>query len=127
MENHSADCIFCRIIAGEIPADILYRNDHVLAFRDISPVAPAHALIIPLEHIASLSDLSPDHLHIAGQIMLAAGRVADILGVRQSGYRFVFNSGPDALQSVFHIHGHLLGGTGMGWPPFPGAAITHGA
>ena len=126
MANHCTECIFCRIIAGEIPADILYRNDHVLAFRDISPAAPAHALIIPLEHIASLSDLAPDHERIAGQIMLAAATVAEILGIRESGYRFVFNSGPDALQSVFHIHGHLLGGIEMGWPPFPGVAVTHG-
>ncbi|TCD48147.1 histidine triad nucleotide-binding protein [Chlorobium sp. N1] len=126
MENHNPDCIFCRIVKGEIPAEVIYRNDHVLAFRDIAPAAPSHALIIPQEHIASLSELEERHRDIAASLMLAAGTVADILGIRESGYRFVFNSGADAMQSVFHIHGHLLGGRQMGWPPFPGEAVLHG-
>ena len=119
MAHQEPDCLFCRIVRGEIPAKIFYRNDHVLAFRDISPVSPQHVLIIPLRHIASLSDLSPEDEGIAGQILLAASSVAGILGIRESGYRFVFNTGPDAMQSVFHIHGHLIGGKQMGWPPFP--------
>ncbi len=119
MAHQEPDCLFCRIVRGEIPAKIVYRNDHVLAFRDISPVSPQHVLIIPLRHIASLSDLSPEDEGIAGQILLAASSVAGILGIRESGYRFVFNTGPDAMQSVFHIHGHLIGGKQMGWPPFP--------
>jgi histidine triad (HIT) family protein len=119
MAHQEPDCLFCRIVRGEIPAKIVYRNDHLLAFRDISPVSPQHVLIIPLRHIASLSDLSPEDEGIAGQILLAASSVAGILGIRESGYRFVFNTGPDAMQSVFHIHGHLIGGKQMGWPPFP--------
>ena len=119
MIPQESECLFCRIVRGEIPAKIVYRNDHVLAFRDITPVAPQHVLIIPLRHIASLSDLAPEDEAIAGHILLAAGTVAGMLGFRESGYRLVFNTGPDAMQSVFHIHGHLLGGTQMGWPPFP--------
>ena len=126
MIHQESECLFCRIVRGEIPAKIVYRNDHVLAFRDITPVAPHHVLIIPLRHIASLSDLSPEDEAVAAQILLAAGTVAGILGFKESGYRLVFNSGPDAMQSVFHSHGHLLGGTQMGWPPFPGAATKHG-
>ncbi|MEI8032430.1 MAG: histidine triad nucleotide-binding protein [Chlorobiaceae bacterium] len=125
MANLEDECLFCRIVRGEIPASVIYRNDHVLAFRDISPVAPAHALIIPLKHISSLTALAPEDEGLAGQILLAAGTVAEILGIRDSGYRLVFNSGPDSLQSVFHIHGHLIGGKQMGWPPFPGTPLAH--
>jgi histidine triad (HIT) family protein len=126
MSPHDSNCLFCRIVKGEIPAAEVYRNDHVMAFRDITPVAPDHVLIIPLKHIASLNDLSPEDEAIAGHILLAAGKVAEILGIRESGYRLVFNNGRDALQSVFHIHGHLIGGKTMGWPPFPGIATEHG-
>ncbi len=126
MKHQEQDCLFCRIVRGEIPAKVVYRNDHVLAFRDITPVSPQHVLIIPLKHISSLSDLAPEDEAIAGHILLAAGEVAGILGIRESGYRLVFNNGADALQSVFHIHGHLLGGVRMGWPPFPVAPVEHG-
>jgi len=119
MNHQETDCLFCRIVRGEIPATILYRNEHVLAFRDISPVALQHALIIPLNHIASLSHLQPEDEAIAGQMLLAASVVADLLGIKKSGYRLVFNSGADAMQSVFHLHAHLIGGQAMGWPPFP--------
>lgn len=125
MSNQHNDCIFCRIVRGEIPAKEVYRNEHVMAFHDITPAAPRHVLIIPLKHISSLNDLAPEDEPIAGQIMIAAGHVAGLLGIRESGHRFVFNSGPDALQSVFHIHGHLIGGKVMGWPPFPGHAAEH--
>ncbi|ACD91458.1 MAG: histidine triad nucleotide-binding protein [Chlorobium limicola] len=123
--NHP-DCLFCRIVRGEIPATVVYRNDHVVAFRDITPAAPQHVLIIPVKHIASLSELQPEDLDIAGHILLAARVVAEKTGVLFSGYRLVFNNGEDALQSVFHIHGHLIGGKKMGWPPFPGEAAQHG-
>jgi histidine triad (HIT) family protein len=126
MIHQKADCLFCRIVKGEIPATVVYRNDHVVAFRDITPVAPQHTLIIPLKHIASLSDLSQEDEAIAGQILLSAGTVAEIIGIRESGYRLVFNTGSDALQSVFHIHAHLIGGNQMGWPPFPMAPVVHG-
>lgn len=126
MTHQNSDCLFCRIVRGEIPAKIVYRNDHVLAFRDITPVTGQHVLIIPLKHISSLSELTPEDEAIAGQILLAAGTVAEIIGIKESGYRLVFNSGKDAMQSVFHIHGHLIGGSAMGWPPFPGLPSAHG-
>ncbi|MEI6756263.1 MAG: histidine triad nucleotide-binding protein [Chlorobium sp.] len=125
MTQEKSDCLFCRIVSGEIPASIIYRNDHVIAFRDITPVTPQHVLIIPLKHIASLNDLAPEDEAIAGHILLAAGVVAEMIGIRQSGYRLVFNTGKEALQSVFHIHGHLIGGQQMGWPPFPGLSTQH--
>jgi histidine triad (HIT) family protein len=125
MIYHEPDCLFCRIILGEIPAKIVYRNEHVVAFRDITPVAPQHLLIIPVKHIASLNDLGPEDEMIAGHMLLAARIVAEIIGIRESGYRLVFNTGADAMQSIFHIHGHLIGGTQMGWPPFPGLPTVH--
>ncbi len=119
MTHQEPDCLFCRIVRGEIPAKVVYRNDHVIAFRDIMPVSSQHVLIIPVRHIATLSDLGIEDEAIAGQILLAAGTVAGILGIQESGYRLVFNTGADAMQSVFHIHGHLIGGKPMSWPPFP--------
>ena len=127
MAHSDPHCLFCKIVSGDIPADVVYRNEHVLAFRDIQPAAPQHLLIIPLKHIASLNDLDgEDDTLIAGHIMQAAKVVAEEAGIADSGYRLVFNTGPDSLQSVFHIHGHLMGGKRMGWPPFPGEAIEHG-
>jgi histidine triad (HIT) family protein len=126
MSRYNPDCIFCKIAAGHIPASVVYRNDHVLAFRDITPVAPVHVLIIPIEHIQSLSELAPEDEAIAAQILLAARIVAEKTGLLESGYRVVFNNGPDALQSVGHIHAHILGGRTMGWPPFAGGEVAHG-
>ena len=127
MAHSDPHCLFCNIVSGDIPADVVYRNEHVLAFRDIQPAAPQHLLIIPLKHIASLNDLDgEDDTLIAGHIMQAAKVVAEEEGIADSGYRLVFNTGPDSLQSVFHIHGHLMGGKRMGWPPFPGEAVEHG-
>jgi histidine triad (HIT) family protein len=126
MSRQDPDCIFCRIVSGQIPATVVYRNDHVMAFRDLNPVAPTHVLIIPLEHITSLSHLSPEDERIAGQVLLAARTVAEMTGVLESGYRLVFNNGRDALQSVGHIHAHLIGGKAMGWPPFAGQSVGHG-
>lgn len=126
MAHSDSTCLFCKIVNGDIPADIVYRNEHVLAFRDIHPAAPQHLLIIPLKHIPSLNGLSGDEdTRIAGEILRAAKIVAEKAGIDESGYRLVFNTGPDSLQSVFHIHGHLMGGKTMGWPPFPGAAVEH--
>jgi histidine triad (HIT) family protein len=126
MSRYDPDCIFCKIAAGHIPATVVYRNDFVMAFRDLNPVAPTHVLIIPLEHIVSLSNLSPEDERIAGHILLAARTVAEKTGVLDSGYRLVFNNGADALQSVGHIHAHLIGGKSMGWPPFAGQEVLHG-
>jgi len=126
MTHSDPNCIFCKIVRGDIPADIVYRDEHVLAFRDINPVTPEHFLIIPLKHIASLNELDHSDTVTAGHILQAAPVVARKAGIFDSGYRLVFNTGPDSLQSVFHIHGHLIGGERMGWPPFPGKAIEHG-
>jgi histidine triad (HIT) family protein len=126
MTRYEPECIFCKIAAGHIPARLIYKNDHVAAFHDLNPVAPVHVLIIPLEHIASLSELKDGDSEIAAQILLAARVVAEKTGVLESGYRLVFNNGEDALQSVGHIHAHLIGGKTMGWPPFAGHEVAHG-
>lgn len=126
MSRYDSDCIFCKIAAGHIPAELIYKNDHVAAFRDINPVAPVHVLIIPLEHISSLSELNDGDADIAAQLLLAARIVAEKTGVLESGYRLVFNNGADALQSVGHIHAHLIGGKTMAWPPFAGHEVVHG-
>jgi histidine triad (HIT) family protein len=127
MSRYDSDCIFCKIAAGIIPAAVVYRNDQVLAFHDISPAAPVHVLIIPVEHIPTLNELNhPQDDSVAAQILVAARIVAEKTGVLDSGYRLVFNNGQDALQSVGHIHAHLIGGKKMGWPPFPGKEARHG-
>ena len=112
-----ADCLFCRIAAGEIPAEKVKEADDWVAFRDINPQAPTHILIIPRQHIASLNDLEPGHATLVGNLLLAARQLAAEEGIAESGYRTVFNCNADAGQAVFHIHLHLLGGREMGWPP----------
>jgi histidine triad (HIT) family protein len=112
-----SDCIFCKIVAGEIPSDIVYQDDVCLAFKDINPGAPTHVLIIPKEHIATLNDLTPDHRSAVGHILLVAKQIAGQLGVDASGYRVVANCNSDGGQAVFHIHFHLLGGRRLSWPP----------
>jgi len=111
------DCIFCKIAAEEIPADVVYTDDQVVAFRDISPQAPTHILVIPREHIATVNDLSEDHASMVGRLTLVAKDLAEEDGLAESGYRLVLNTGPDGGQAVFHIHLHLFGGRPMGWPP----------
>jgi histidine triad (HIT) family protein len=111
------DCIFCKIAAQEIPADVVYSDDQVLAFRDISPQAPTHILVIPREHIATVNDLSEEHTSLIGRIVLVAKELAAEDGLAESGYRLVLNTGPDGGQAVFHIHLHLFGGRPLGWPP----------
>jgi len=112
-----ADCLFCKIIAGQIPSKKLYEDDTVYAFQDINPQAPLHALVIPREHIASLNELSPGHDAMAGAMLRCAARLAQEHGCAERGYRTVFNTNADAGQSVFHIHLHVLGGRGLAWPP----------
>jgi histidine triad (HIT) family protein len=112
-----SDCIFCKIVAGEIPSDIVFQDDVCLAFKDINPSAPTHILIIPKEHIATLNDLTPDHQSTVGYILLVAKQIAGQLGVDASGYRVVANCNSDGGQAVFHIHFHLLGGRQLSWPP----------
>ena len=112
-----SDCLFCKIIAGDIPADIVYQDDDVIAFRDINPQASTHVLVIPRKHIATINDLEPDDAPLVGQMYLATKIVAEQEGVAEAGYRTVFNCNRDAGQVVFHIHLHVLGGRRMSWPP----------
>jgi histidine triad (HIT) family protein len=109
------DCLFCRIVRKEIPAKIVAEDEHCVAFRDIDPKAPVHVLVIPREHIPTLSD-AKDPMMI-GRIALMAAEVAKQEGIDKSGYRTVINTNADANQTVFHIHMHVLGGRRMGWPP----------
>ena len=103
-------CPFCRIIAGQAPAEILYRDEQVTAFRDARPVAPVHVLIVPNEHIESNNDVTVEHERLLGHLNRVAARLAQEMKVERSGYRLVINTGPDAGQSVFHLHMHLIGG-----------------
>lgn len=111
------DCIFCKIIAGDIPADIVYQDEHVLAFRDLNPKAPTHALVISRRHISTLNDLTDDDAELIGRMHLAARTVAEQDGIAELGYRTVFNCNEAAGQTVFHIHLHVMGGRRMTWPP----------
>lgn len=111
------DCLFCRLIAGEIPANIVHQNDHVVAFKDITPQAPTHVLVVPRRHIASLNDLSPADDALIGEMIRTAANIAQEEGHADRGYRTVFNCNADAGQTVFHVHLHLLGGRKMTWPP----------
>ncbi|MBT8461284.1 MAG: histidine triad nucleotide-binding protein [Gemmatimonadetes bacterium] len=111
------DCLFCSIVRGEIPADIVAEGESWLAFRDIQPQAPVHVLVIPREHVEGVGSLDAEHAALAADMLLAAAEVARIEGVAQSGYRVVTNVGERAGQSVFHLHVHVLGGRRMRWPP----------
>lgn len=108
--------LFERIIAREIPASIVYEDEHCVAFRDVNPQAPVHVLVVPRKPIPSLDALTPDDAALVGQLFLAAQHVAQAEGLA-GGYRAVFNNGPDALQTVPHLHLHVLGGRKLGWPP----------
>jgi histidine triad (HIT) family protein len=113
----STGCLFCNIVAGTTPAQIVHQNDHVVAFRDIRPVAPTHALVIPRKHITGIHDATGDDAMLLGELLLAARDVAEKLGLEKGGYRLVLNQGPDGGQSVFHVHCHVMGGRQMAWPP----------
>lgn len=111
------NCLFCRVIAGEIPADVVHRDDQSVVIRDINPQAPTHLLVIPQEHIESLDDASRKDDALLGHLLRVAARVANAAGIVESGYRTVINTGAGAGQSVFHLHLHVLGGRAMNWPP----------
>lgn len=111
------DCLFCGIIECRIKGDIVYRDDSVVAFRDILPRAPVHILIVPRKHIATVMDLDPGDLTLIGDIFRVAAILARDEGIAGSGFRVVVNCGENAGQSVFHLHYHLLGGRAFGWPP----------
>ncbi len=112
-----SDCLFCKMVSGEIQPNVVYEDEHVLAFHDLHPQAPVHVLVIPKVHISTLNDLDEAHVEVMGRMFLAAKQVAKLEGIEASGYRTVMNCNRDGGQTVFHIHLHVLGGRGMAWPP----------
>jgi len=111
------DCIFCRIVLGEIPADIIYQDADTIAFRDTTPQAPVHDLVVPRKHLAGFAEAGDEDTELLGKLSRAAAHVARQEGIAESGFRCVVNSGPDANQTVQHLHMHVLGGRILGWPP----------
>ncbi|MES3013811.1 MAG: histidine triad nucleotide-binding protein [Pseudomonadota bacterium] len=109
MSDHDPNCIFCKIIAGQIPAKKAYEDEHLLAFHDIHPWAPVHVLVIPKQHIAMLSDVGPEHQELMGRMLTLAPRLMRELGV-SNGFRTLINTGQDGLQEVYHLHMHVIGG-----------------
>lgn len=112
-----ADCLFCKIVKGEIPSAKVYEDEKVYAFNDISPQAPVHVLIVPKEHISSANDLSEENISVVSDIFLAAKKIAREKSISEKGYRIISNCGEDGGQSVGHLHFHLLGGRSLLWPP----------
>jgi len=110
------ECIFCKIIAGQAPSEMLYQDEQVTAFRDIHPVAPTHVLIIPNQHVASVNDLTAEDEQLVGHLFSIARMLAEQEGIGQSGYRLIVNTGPHSGQLVFHLHLHLIGGQRMRYP-----------
>ena len=115
MADEMADCLFCRVVAGDLPADVVHRGERVLAFRDIDPQAPTHVLVVPLEHHANVGALAAADTGALAELVAAARQIAAAEG--HDDFRLVFNTGARAGQSVFHVHAHLLGGRDMRWPP----------
>lgn len=113
----SSDCLFCGIVAGEVPANLVAEGDEWVAFRDIDPRAPTHVLVVPRRHLATLDDLGEQDGPLIGDMVRAAAEIARAEGLVEAGYRVVFNCGAGAGQSVYHIHLHLLGGRTFSWPP----------
>ena len=112
-----SDCLFCKILDGEVPADIVYESDTALAFRDINPQASTHVLVIPRQHISTINDVEPENEQLVGHLFSVAKAIAAKEGIEEDGYRVVMNCNEGAGQTVFHIHLHLLGGRHMSWPP----------
>ena len=117
MTTPATDCLFCKIIAGQIPAEITYRDDRVLSFKDIGPKAPLHELVIPLRHLPTLAEAASEDAELYGRLMVAAAKRARESGLAAVGFRVVMNAGADAGQTVHHVHLHLLAGRALGWPP----------
>lgn len=111
------DCLFCQIVAGEIPADIVHQDERAVAFRDINAQAPVHALVIPRDHLESLDEATLKDEALLGHLLRVAARVANDQGLSDGGYRTVINTGAGAGQSVFHLHLHVIGGRALSWPP----------
>jgi len=117
MESLMADCLFCKIIAREIPASIVYEDERLIAIKDINPQAPTHLLLVPKRHIPTLNDLAAGDDQIVGELVRRAAAIAKDQGIDAGGFRTVFNTNRDAGQTVFHIHLHLIGGRSLSWPP----------
>ncbi len=111
------NCIFCKIIAGEIPATFVHQDERCAAFDDINPQAPVHVLVIPREHLESLDEASQRDEALLGHVLRVAARIANERGLSESGYRTIINTGAGAGQSVFHLHAHVIGGRALAWPP----------
>ncbi len=111
------ECLFCKMVSGDIPCEKVYENELILSFRDIDPKAPTHILIIPKKHIETLNEINENDQDLLGELLLTAKKIAKDEGIDSSGYRTVFNCNADGGQTVFHIHMHLLGGRLMAWPP----------
>ncbi|HIB34131.1 MAG TPA: histidine triad nucleotide-binding protein [Candidatus Marinimicrobia bacterium] len=111
------ECLFCKMVSGDIPCEKVYENELILSFRDIDPKAPTHILIIPKKHIETLNEINENDQDLLGELLLTAKKIAKDEGIDASGYRTVFNCNADGGQTVFHIHMHLLGGRLMAWPP----------
>jgi len=112
-----ADCLFCRIVAGDVPAQVVHESEHAVAFRDLNPQAPLHVLVVPRRHVDNAAAVSRDDAEITADMLITARRVAEAEGVAESGYRLVFNVGDDGGNTVGHLHLHVLGGRRLGWPP----------
>lgn len=110
------ECLFCKIVAGQVPSYVVYEDADVVAFKDINPQAPVHVLVIPRRHIGAIAELEDEESALVGKLVVAAKKIAASLGLAD-GYRLVFNNGPAAGQLVYHIHLHLLGGRKFSWPP----------
>lgn len=112
-----ADCLFCKIVAGEVPSEKVHETERTFAFRDVNPAAPVHVLVVPRRHITNAAEVTADDGDDIAEMLVTAKSVADGEGIAERGYRLVFNVGEDALNSVPHLHLHVLGGQRMGWPP----------
>ncbi len=112
-----SDCLFCKVISKEVPSEIVYEDDKIIAFKDIQPQAPVHVLIVPKEHISTLMDLTEDSAELMGYLHLKVKEIAEEVGVADSGFRLACNYGKDGDQIIPHIHFHLLGGRSLTWPP----------
>ena len=112
-----ADCLFCKIVSGDVPANLVHQDEHLIAFKDINPQAPMHVLIVPRRHIASLNELTGSDDALVGEMVRRAAAIAKEHGHDDRGYRTVFNTNAGAGQTVFHIHLHVLGGRSLSWPP----------
>ena len=111
------DCLFCKIISGDIPSNKIYEDNDVYAFHDINPAAPSHILIIPKKHLHDITEAIDKYAELIGKLVLRANTIAEEIGLTENGFRYVINTGSDGGQTVFHLHLHILGGRPMSWPP----------